>query len=147
MRVSARLALALVFTACMTVIAGCDSGPPRFVVKGKISNKGQVIPVKVTESQAGGRLRVYLKSAEDAANTEVWEARVNYADGSFVIAGSDGRGVPKGKYKVCVEWKDKFPLGKDLLNKKFSEENTKIIRDVPLPEGTELIIDVSKAQG
>ncbi|MBI1831607.1 MAG: hypothetical protein HYR84_09180 [Planctomycetes bacterium] len=148
MLASARSTLVILAASGFLAFAGCsESGPPKFVIKGKISKKGEVIPVKETESKAGGRLRVWLKPADGEKISDVWEAKVNYADGTFILAGGDGRGVPQGKYKVCVEWKDDFPMGKDLLNKQFSETNTKIIREIPPPNDGELIIDVSKPEG
>jgi hypothetical protein len=128
--------------------SGCsESGPPKQIVKGKISDAGKVIVVKETESKAGGRLRVWLKSADAGkASGDAWVANVNYADGTFTIAGGDGRGMPAGKYKVFVEWKDDYPMGKDLLKEKFSETNSKIVRNIPPPDDM-LIIDVSKPEG
>ena len=101
--------------------------------------------VKESETKSGGRLRVWLRSAEAGKVGDTYEAKIDYADGTFTIVG-DGRGVPEGKYKVYVEWKDVFPTGKDLLKDKFSETNSKIVRDIPPPDGM-LTIDVSKPEG
>jgi hypothetical protein len=126
------------------VVVGCgDSGPPKTVIKGVLSDGGKVIPVKVTESKSGQWLRLWLRDA--SGKGDVYDANIKFDDGTFVIAGGDGRGVPAGKYKVFVQWNEKYPMGKDLLNDKFSETNSKIIRDLP-GDGV-LNIDVSKPEG
>src|SRR5207249_3620602 len=104
-----------------------ESGPPKTVIKGKISDANKVLPVKVSENKSGQLLRIWLKEASASKAGESYNARINLEDGTFIIEGGDGRGVPAGKYKVFVEWNEKFPMGKDLLKDKFNEANSKII--------------------
>src|ERR1017187_5818760 len=116
----------------LLALAACgESGPPKTVIKGVISDGGKVIPVKVNESKSGQWLRVWLKDA--TGKGDIYEANIKFEDGTFSIAGGDGRGVPAGKYKVFVEWNEKFPMGKDLLKGNFGEANSKIVRDMPPP--------------
>ena len=131
----------------LLALSACgESGPPKSVVKGTITNAGKVIPIKITESKSGEFLRVWLKEANPGKLTDSYNAIIKFEDGTFTIPGGDGRGVPAGKYKVFIEWNDNFPMGKDLLKGRFSEANSKILRDIPPPNGV-LNIDVSKPEG
>jgi hypothetical protein len=69
---------------------------------------------------------------------------VNQDDDSFEIKG-DGSGIEAGKYKGCVVWQDEFPAGKDKLDGKFDEKNSKIFRKVP--QDGDITIDVSRPEG
>lgn len=120
---------------------GCgQSGPPRQVIKGKVAKAGEVMKVK----EQVGRLRLWLVPL-DSKGADITDAVVNAAEGTFEVKGPDGRGIPPGKYKFCLEWKDDFPFGKDKLEGKFNEANSKIIRDLP---GTgDILLDVGKPEG
>lgn len=127
----------LLLATCL--VLGCGGGgPPQYVVKGRVTNGGEVIPVKPMV----GRLRVWFVLQEPSKPYDVKEAAVNPADGTFVVKGADGRGIPPGKYQVCIEWKDDFPLGPDKLDGKFNEANSRILRDIPAAE--DIILDVAK---
>jgi hypothetical protein len=134
--------------AGIIALAGCgggSGGTPKHVVKGKISNGGSILEVKQLPSKAGGNLKLWLIDTDQSKILDVYDADIDFATGAFVIGGGDGRGIPPGKYKVCVEWKDDYPGGPDKLKGRFSEENSKLVREIPPPSG-ELIIDVSKDQ-
>ncbi len=136
-------ASAMGLLAPILFLAGCgDGGPPRQVIKGKVSKGGEVMKVK----EQVGRLRVFFLRQDDQGPADPREATVNFADGAFEVKGPDGRGIPAGKYKICVEWKDDFsPFGKDKLAGKFNEANSKILRDIP--GSGDIVIDVSKPEG
>ena len=126
---------------------GCGGGgPPKHVIKGKITNGGNPMLVKIDPAtKAGGNLRISLFNEDVSKRTDVYTAVIDYDTGAFTLNGGDGRGIPAGKYKICVEWYDQYP-GPDKLNERFSEENSKIIREIPPPDGA-LNIDVSKSEG
>lgn len=124
------------------LVVGCgDSGPPRQVIKGKVTKGGEVMKVKPMV----GKLHVWLINQDPSQSRNPIDAIVTEADGSFEVKGPDKRGIPAGKYKFCLEWKDDFPFGKDKLEGKFNEANSKIIRD--LPGSGDLSLDVSKPGG
>ncbi len=124
---------------CLAIGCG-QSGPPRQVIKGKVTKAGEVMKVK----EQVGRLRLWLVP-QDVKGADLIEATVIAADGTFEVKGPDGRGIIAGKYRICLEWKDDFPFGKDKLEGKFSEANSKIIRD--LPGSGDIILDVGKPEG
>ena len=54
-----------------------------------------------------------LRSAQRALVRAGADADVT-ADGSFELKGPEGKGIPKGKYKVTVRQADPFPMGKPI---------------------------------
>ncbi|MCS7044859.1 MAG: hypothetical protein NZO58_00735 [Gemmataceae bacterium] len=138
--------VAMVFAA-LFVLAGCgDSGPPKSVVKGRLTEGGKPLQVKTTETGAGELLMLWLQHVEPGKSAEKYYAQRINEDGSFELKGGDNRGVPQGRYKVCIVWWEKGPGTKDLLKGKFDEKNSKIVRDIP-PPGGELAIDLSNPEG
>jgi len=99
-------------------------------VKGKVLKGGQ--PLKVSDK---GMVQVRFVSENSAPSAQVGP------DGSFTMTGTDGKGIPAGKYKIAVFAFDPYPT-KDLLGGKFSEQKTTIEREVK--PGQELVIDVDK---
>lgn len=120
-------------------VSGCSSGPPKHIVKGKITFKGQ--PMKV-QPQVG---KVLVKFLEQDVPPPV---DANYAkvddDGSFEVRG-DGNGIVAGRYKICVEWFEAFGKTPDKLNGRFDEKSSIIFKKVP--DDGFLEIDVSKPGG
>jgi hypothetical protein len=90
-----------------------------------------------------GKLRLWLLQQDVPPPVDPKYAVIQ-DDGSFEIKG-DGSGIEAGKYTVCVVWQDAFPSGKDKLDGKFDEKNSKILRKVP--EDGDITIDVSRPQG
>ncbi len=119
---------------------GCgESGPPKAVVSGKIHNAGKPLEVKQMVGHLG--LRFMDASGKDRVPYDA----VIAPDGTFKVNGNTGTGIVAGKYKISIRWSDDGPVGADKLKGKFSEQTTKIIRDVPSP--TPIDIDVSKPEG
>lgn len=132
-RLTALVVLASLF------VAGCgESGPPKTIVKGRLTNKGEPMPVKPMV----GKLRLWLLP-QDTTPADPKEAVIE-PDGNFEVKGL-GTGIPAGKYKVCVTWQDDFPMGPDKLGKKFDAEHSKIYRTVP--DDGDIVIDVARPQG
>jgi len=116
--------------ACSVI--GCGSA--RSKVEGKIVKGGQ--PFTVSEKG------VFVLSfvPESGAAKETYNATTKH-DGTFVIVGPEGRGVPPGKYKVHLKAMDPYPT-KDLLNNKFGDPNTTPL-SVDIGSST-LVVDVGK---
>lgn len=133
-----RLALtATVLTMTAFVLIGCSGEPPKFIVKGKVHDQGNPIPVKPMV----GKLQVFLVQQDVTGPVDKHQAIIK-DDGSFEIK-SEGRGVIAGRYKVCVIWQDDFPTGPDKLKGKLNEQSSPLV--VKVPEDGPLDIDVSKA--
>jgi hypothetical protein len=62
------------------------------------------------------------------------------ADGSFRVDGSDGRGIPKGAYRICVLHSGFQGAGGDRLQTRFATEKTPL--GVEVKQNTKLTIDL-----
>jgi len=62
------------------------------------------------------------------------------ANGSFRVAGSDGRGIPRGQYKIAVVHSGFMGAGGDRFGARYAEEKTPLVVD--LKQNTRLTIDV-----
>ncbi len=132
--------LHLCLLAASFALVGCTASTvPLHTVKGKVLSEGKAPVV----TPMVGRLRVWLARSDAAERQDPQEAKVDQATGEFVANGLDGKGIPAGKYKVCVTWHDDFPTGPENLQKRFDESKTPIVKDVPTTE--EIVIEVGKA--
>jgi hypothetical protein len=131
--------LGLLLCGIISVIAGCTgSSVPLHVVKGKVYSEGKVPAVKPMV----GKLRVWLVRADTKEKQDPCEAKVNESTGEFEVNGLEGKGIPAGKYKVCVTWHDEFPFGHDNLLGRFDAARSTMVKDVPASE--EIFIEVGK---
>jgi hypothetical protein len=140
-------------------LPGC--GPSGTVqVTGKLLKAGA--PYTPPEGQTLGvtfyAMEVKDTSGQTAANSEPYAANVNPAEGTFVVPGPEGRGVPPGKYRVSVIQKmtrealekanasvtGKKPVDRDtdFLKDKFGPANSPIVRE--LTSSCDLAIDLDK---
>lgn len=116
---------------------GGPAGPAPVMVRGEVTNNGEPLKVKPMV----GRVQVTffpLNEAGEPAGDRA-EAAV-LPNGEFTVHGSNGKGIPPGKYKIAVRQWDEFPT-KDVLQGKCDEKNSKIIREVKGGEDI-IIIDV-----
>jgi hypothetical protein len=107
--------------------------------KGKLTNAGKPLEVK---PMVGLLELTFLREGGDGP-VDPQVAQVA-PDGSFVVHGTGGQGIPQGKYKIVVRQWEEYP-NKDVLKGAFDEKNTKVVRDVT--ETGEILIDVSKPGG
>lgn len=70
-------------------------------------------------------------------------ANVNDLDGTFVVAGKTGRGLPPGKYRVSLEL---MKQKKDQFHGRYDAVNSPYIFDVDQTTN-EVVIDVEKPPG
>lgn len=130
------------FLAGAIFLAGCTpAGPAVFDVTGKVTYKGEPMPMKKMGGQSIGGVQVWL-APDGGASSEKKQAVVK-EDGTFFF--DTGNKPTAGKYKVVVIWQDDYPLGPDKLGKKFDEKNSKILRTIP--DDKEIVIDVSRPEG
>ncbi len=132
--------VAICAALCGLMVAGCGgpSGPPRFKVKGHVSNKGE--PLKVRAMVGRVQVTFYPVTEPGAPRSDPQEAAVQ-PNGDFIVHGTDSKGIAAGKYKIAVRQWEEFP-NKDVLQGKFDEKNTKIIKDVTGAEA--IVIDVGE---
>ncbi len=142
----------------LAALSGCGSGET-VRASGKLIKGGG--PYAAPSDQS---VRVTLVRTEPSSQARVGEeywAQVDQTNGTFVLAGADGAGIPPGKYRVLITQKlkrDAFDAAKakavkdrklldredDTLGGRFGEaSSTVIIREVK-PGGEDLVIDLDK---
>lgn len=125
-------------SAMLLPLTGCARGEPRYTVTGRIHNGGKPLPVKPMV----GRLNVlFYPVKEEGGKVVDPQQAVVKDDGTFSVPGTQGNGIPPGKYKIAVTWQDDYPLGPDKLKGAYKLEKTQIVRDVDGEK--EIVIDVS----
>jgi hypothetical protein len=107
-------------------LVGCGGGSSSAVrVTGKVTHEGKPLEVKAMV----GKVNVVFEPMDASVNGGSKEYAVYKPDGSFEVPGKDGRGLPPGKYRICIMQYDSFP-GPDSLKDKFGEGKSPLIREV-----------------
>jgi hypothetical protein len=130
--------------------SGCNTGPKKVLVKGKLTNNGK----SVLPDRRGG---VTIVFSPDPATGNTFPTVLNTANDTFEVPGPDMRGIPVGKYKVTLsmmvptttaDGKDLPPATvqswqhlSDQFNSKYSGTSTPIVIDVT---GADVDIDLAK---
>lgn len=104
------LAKSFVCVLFATVLIGCGGGAePHYVVTGTVVDDGKPYVIPEDQYEEGGSCveLEFLAVDESGALAEGEAAYYTYVkqDGSFVIDGTDGSGVPAGKYRAVVRRK------------------------------------------
>jgi hypothetical protein len=128
-----------------TTVAGCGGGGPTLVtVTGKVVDGGQ--PVAIQDYEQGGsclEVEFFPLGEIDDSATYVYSAYCEQ-DGSFVLDGMDGNGIPVGNYRVAVRRLGETRSGRgDVWQGRFDGEKSPFVFDIT--DGEEIVIDVSKA--
>jgi hypothetical protein len=156
-----RLALAL-WIAPLVLSSGCGDASNTIWVTGNLLKGGA--KYEAPADQLVGVTFVALEVKDQAGKTvgtnEPYQADYDPADGSFSVAGKEGKGIPPGRYRIAVTQKMKReafdaanpkPKRKgpnretDTLNNKFGLDTSPITREIP--KSTSLEIDLDKPAG
>lgn len=138
----------LLFGALVSlIVAGCG-GEPLYKVTGKVVDGGQPVAMPADAEEGGPGLELEFCPLDDSGNL-AGDSFQTYAeqDGSFVMDGNFGDGIPAGKYRVVVRHMGENEEGDsvDLLDGKFEMENSPLEYDITGDQ--EITIDISKAGG
>jgi len=124
------------------VTVGCFRGgpakEPTVLVKGKLTNAGQPLPVPpnlAARKEARPMMR-FIREGGAAGQASVSASALTEADGSFELR------IPKGKYRIGVQQTYAPQTSEGLLGK-FGERNSPIVHEVTA-EGQEIDVDLSK---
>jgi hypothetical protein len=123
----------VVLAALLT--AGCNTGPRKVTVNGKVTRGGQA----VTASNQGMVMLILVPQVAEGEHYTTYPANYNKEDGTFTIAN-----VPVGKYRVELQILDPYPSN-DLLKGAFSGATSPLVREIT-GDGP-LEIDLDKPQG
>lgn len=123
-------------------LSACSSGEKHIKAKGNLHYNNQPYVVK-----HNGSLTVkFIPVLEADQHFDAYLADINRTDGSFVVTGRSGKGIPAGKYRIAVEQRVMdTPREVQEMNEHFSPANSKILREII--DETPIIIDLSKPEG
>ncbi len=85
----------------VAVVSGCSSGN-NIAARGKVVKGGQ--PFTLSEGEGMRIVFAPEASATGSSSYESFSAEYSGSDGTFVVRGKDGSGLPAGKYNVSLEW-------------------------------------------
>jgi hypothetical protein len=121
--------------ACL-VLAGCGGGAR---VTGKLTNNGQPLTV----SDKGMIVVSFIQEGSQPGQPGAYPVDLG-PDGTFTVKGTNGQGIPPGKYMISVQQLDPYPTT-DKLKGQFFGSKSPIVREIK--GSTVLDIDLAKPQG
>ena len=146
----------LVVVACLAA-AGCGGSVERVTVTGKIVDGGAPLKLAGTEQPgAPSPVEIRFCPVDEALTKVISGMPISLSaspkqDGSFVIDGGDGKGIPVGRYKVTMSNRNmmmdrrsapKSGAQGDVWEGRFSIENTPFSFDIQAPQ--EIVLDIAK---
>jgi hypothetical protein len=114
--------------------AGCG-GDRKLQTRGRVMKGGQPLLPKEEESV---RVTFVPILPDGKPPSDHYFAEFNPADGTFQSAGKDKKGMPPGKYRVAVEYKQKK---RDVFGGKYDENRSPFVFDVD-SQTPEIVIDL-----
>jgi hypothetical protein len=128
-----RVISVLAVLTAVFLAAGCGGGHHK--VEGQLVKGGK--PFTVSEK---GVIQIAFYQEGDKENAALPASFK--PDGSFVVNGRDGKGIPPGTYRVSVVALDPYPSGPDLLGGKYTADKTTLKQEIK--GGEKITIDVGK---
>ena len=124
---------------CVVVVSAFGCGSGNYQTRGRILKGGT--PLTVEEPDF---VRVVLVPLpEDGTKVLDWYvAEYNGSNGTFIVKGKDGKGMPPGKYRVSLEL---MKARKDAFKGAFDAERSPFIVTVQ-NASDEITVDVDKAK-
>jgi hypothetical protein len=129
----------LQLTICVLLLTTCGCGSGTYQTRGRVLKGGA--PLTVEEPDF---VRVVLVPLpEDGSKVMDWYvAEFKGSDGTFIVKGKDGKGMPPGKYRVALEH---MKGRRDAFKGAFDAERSPFIVSVR-SAGDEITVDVDKAK-
>lgn len=117
-------------------LAGCGADG-RLNARGRIIKGGQAYTAPAEDHV---RVTFYQLEPDGTTGKNSYAATFNNADGTFRAMGPDGRGIPPGRYRVCVEHERKR---QDLFRGAYNSDTTPFVFDID-SKTKELVIDLDR---
>ena len=105
--------------------------------KGRVVKGGQPYTVLADDYV---RVTFYQLTPDGAPGKNSYAATYNNADGTFRAVGPDGKGIPPGRYRVCVEHEHKR---RDLFRGAYNTDATPFVFEIDA-KTKELVIDLDR---
>jgi hypothetical protein len=131
-----RRLLPLGLLALALLAAGCRGGAKKYKVTGKVHRGGQVMKYDKLLGSVQVEFVPLDGKAENAST-----ALADPVTGEFNVPGSDGKGLPAGKYRISVRYLPEGRAKGDLLEGQFGRDNSPIQREVTGPSNFDIDLD------
>ena len=131
--------------------AGCGGDKANQLPEGRVKARGRLLksglPIQVDTSKLPpgdpGLQVIFVKVGSVDAGLECPANIISATEGTFELAGPDGKGIAPGRYRVVVIL---APVGSDDIFKgKYDKTKSKI--EVEIKGGEDLVIDIDKPGG
>ena len=133
------ISMAILVVAYSPSGCGVSKGPKLLQAKGQVVKDGEDF---IPDADEGEGLQVcFIPIAPDLSPPKNWyAAKVDQSTGHFVASGGEGKGMPKGKYRVMVELRKNR---KDVLGGKFDALNSPYVFDID-EKSEMMVVDIAK---
>ena len=142
---SLRSSFALVVVGLLVGLsaAGCSSGVPRYIIKGKVVDGDKPVLPDPNNSIS----MHFIQQLEEGKFFDIYVTQLNAEDGTFAMIGNEDTGIPAGKYRVKFRTVLVNPSAMSkLLMQKFGNEKSPILIDI-VDDKTPLVIDIAPYKG
>ena|SRR5437868_15543765 len=129
-----RLQLVIITTA---VLCGCSGGGDTVRVSGQLVKDGKPYGANLSGKQPETFVVDFVGIIKERPYR--FAATID-GGGSFRVGGTDGRGIPRGQYKIAVIHSGFQGAGGDRFGARFAEEKTPLVVD--LTQNARLTVDV-----
>ena len=129
--------------ALLAGLCGCGSAAADVkgaTVRGELVMNGKKLKVKEPEL-----IGIYfLQAGGEPEERLLAEAEYNPEDGTFVVKGPTGQGIPEGLYKIEIVYEPSETDGNGIPFESFDAEVTPLMVDVGPGDGQHFIVDLGK---
>jgi hypothetical protein len=127
-------------SACLLLVfAGCTSGPPRFIIKGKV-----VDGAKEVKPDPNSSIHMqWVQQVDEGKAGQSYSTMLNPDDGSFEMTGNEDGAVLAAKYRVKFTSLSPKPSPLiNFLNGRFGLDNSPLFIDI-VDDKNPLTIDIA----
>jgi hypothetical protein len=128
--------LFLVATAAL-LFTGCRGGGDTVHVSGQLLRDGKPYGAQLSGKEPETFVVDFVGTVKER---QYRFAATIAGDGSFRVGGAEGRGIPRGQYKITVLHSGFLGAGGDRLQTRYAEEKTPLVVD--LTQNARLTIDL-----
>jgi len=121
----------------LLLFVGCNRSGDSVRVSGQLTKDGKPYTANLSGKEPDTFVVDFVGTRKE--HNYLYNATIN-SDVSFRVDGADGRGIPKGPYKITVLHSGFLGAGGDRLGTKFAIEKTPLAID--LSKNTRLTIDL-----
>ena len=126
-----------VFALFALTVAGCGGHDGKLNAKGRLVKGGTPLSAEDADDL---RVTFYALTPEGQTGKNSYLAKIDGSDATFKVIGGDGKGLPPGKYRVCIE---NLGKRKGLVKSVHNSDASPFVVDID-SKTKEVVIDLDK---